>query len=93
MKMNQSTKESQIASIETTSSDALAAQVVLYRAVGLSKDIAMLCMAELVKREKDGDDFDYESFIEKHLADIPKPKNTEYLKLIKGIKNNMEVKK
>lgn len=91
--MNQQNKDKQIASIATTPSDALAAQVVLYRAVGLNKDIAMLCMAELVKRRNIGDEFDYESFISSHLETMPKPKNMDYLKLIKGMKNNMENKK
>ena len=55
------------------SPDVLAAQVVIYKALGLRRQLAIKCMEELMKRKLAGNDFDYDSFVEKELAAFPKP--------------------
>lgn len=54
------------------SSQALAAHIVAYRALGMDKDVATLCMMELATRRKNGSDFDFEKFVDEELAKIPK---------------------
>lgn len=72
-------------------SPALAAQVVVYRSLGLNKETAMLCMAELDRRRLAGDQFDFSFFIEEELKKIPKGTNsnsnivTQALSLIKNV--------
>lgn len=61
-------------SIKKAESKDLAAQVVIYRALKLRKEIATLCMQELALRRKNGEDFDYESWIDEKVAELPKPK-------------------
>jgi hypothetical protein len=85
-------KESQMASIKTSPSDALAAHVVVYRALKINKDIAIACMKELAKRKEEGDDFDYETYIEEKLAEVPKPQKMNYVQLIREMQNNFEKK-
>lgn len=53
------------------SSERLAAQVVLYKTLGLQKDLALICMAELSRRRGLGEDFDFETFIEQEIKKIP----------------------
>jgi hypothetical protein len=50
----------------------LAAYVVIYRALGINKELALLCMQQLCKRRSDGDSFEYEGFIEDELAKFPR---------------------
>jgi len=57
-------------------SDVLAAQVVIYRALQLNKDRAIASMEELARRKKNGETFDYESYIKTELAKFPNIKNT-----------------
>lgn len=85
-------KESQMASIKTSSSETLAAHVVVYRALKMNKDIAIACMEELAKRKSEGDSFDFDSYIETELAKIPKPQSMNYSKLISGMQNNFQKK-
>lgn len=58
--------------LEQAQSEALAAHVVLYKVLGLYKDSALACMAELARRRKNGEDFDYENFIEVEIKKLPK---------------------
>jgi len=85
-------KESQMASIKTSPSDTLAAHVVVYRALKINKDIAIACMEELAKRKEDGDDFDFEAYIDTELAKVPKSQSMNYAKLIREMQNNFEKK-
>jgi hypothetical protein len=62
--------------IPSMSMDALAANVVVYKALGLYKDFAIKCMEELARRKNQGDTFDYEKFIEEELKKIPNFKDT-----------------
>ena len=54
------------------SSDTLAAQVVVYKALGINKELAIQCMKELAVRRENGDLFEYEKYIETEVAKIPK---------------------
>lgn len=63
--------------ISQASSDTLAARVVVYRSLGIGKDLAVQCMSELVRRRANGDQFDYEAYIESETAKIPKVNITE----------------
>lgn len=81
-------------SMATASPEFLAAQVVVYRSLGMNKDFAISCMAELSRRkEEDGEEFDYETFIEEQLAEIPKPSGIDYVKISKDMQNGLKVKK
>ena len=79
---------SKILSIGFSTSEALAAHVVLYRALNIDRELALLCMEELSKRRKFGYDFDYESFIEDELEKIPKMRNINLPEIGKKIMNN-----
>ncbi len=81
-------EERQMASISTSTSKTLAAHVIVYRALGMNKDIAIACMQELAKRKNDGDDFDFEDFIDNELKKIPKQKNTDYAQVIRDMYQN-----
>ncbi len=51
--------------IEEQTSQALAAKVVSYRILNLNKEAAIEAMQELSRREANGDNFDYDSYINK----------------------------
>lgn len=59
--------------IKNFSSKALAAHVVVYRLLGLNKDLATKCMIELSNRKAAGDEFDYDAYITDELKKSPKP--------------------
>jgi hypothetical protein len=58
--------------IHTYSSDKLCEMIVCDRYFGCYKEIAIFCMEELAKRRINGDQFDFESHIEKSLSEMPK---------------------
>jgi hypothetical protein len=58
--------------LEKNKSEDLAAQIVAYRALGINKDVALKCMEELSNRRKNGDDFNFEEYIELELKKITK---------------------
>jgi hypothetical protein len=60
--------------IKSAAPEALAANVVAYRLIGLNKSLALACMNELVSRREAGDEFDYENYIEEKMkVDLPAP--------------------
>jgi hypothetical protein len=59
--------------ISTIDSKSLAAYVVLYRTLGMHKDLSVLCMQELCLRRNNGDNFEYEKFIDEEISKVPKP--------------------
>ena len=72
--------------LKRPSSEALAAMVVAYRSLGLFKDQAKEAMSELAKRQDEGDDFDYESFISQKMKDVPKSEiNPEISKFLSSL--------
>ena len=90
---NRLIKEKQLASIESSPSKSLAAYVVAYRALGIGKDIAVACMGELAKRKADGDEFDFESYIEQEVSKIPQPNGVDYAKIIRGMQKDIVKKR
>lgn len=70
-----------------TSSESLAAQIVVYRSLGLNKKLAIACMQELSARRKAGDTFEYEKFIEEELKKIPKSNSMDLTKITKDIQS------
>ena len=78
------------AAIPTAASANLAAYVVIYKSLGMDKDFAILCMEELAKRRAEGENFDYEGFIEREVAKIPKIETIDMLKISRGIMGNLD---
>lgn len=70
------------------SSDALAAHIVLYKALGMNKLTAISCMQELGRRRQLEEDFDYESFIEIESSKIPNIQNFN----ISSLQNLLNIK-
>lgn len=62
-------------SFDHVGSDVLALHVVAYKVLGLNKDLAMRCMAELGKRRQEQiENFDFEAFIDKKVAELNQKK-------------------
>lgn len=57
--------------IPTFSSDKLCQFVICHRYLNYSKDLSILAMEELAKRRINGDNFDFESYIDKCLSELP----------------------
>lgn len=73
--------------IKKSSSKALAARIVVYRSLGIDKEDSLLCMKELAARRAEGEDFDYESFIEEELKKMPKSEKKMNLNnILKSVK-------
>lgn len=70
-------------------SKVLAAQVVVYRTLGINKDLAKACMEELAARRKNGEEFNYEDYIDEKVAEIPQMKNTNFLKITQDIQKQV----
>lgn len=51
----------------------LAGYVVVYRLLKIYRERSEACMIELMNRRSNGDDFDFESYIENELKEAPKP--------------------
>jgi len=66
-------KEVKIISISERESKALAATVVAHRAIGFCKQEAVAAMEELLVRKINGDTFDYNSYIEEKIKEMPEP--------------------
>ena len=71
--------------------EALAAQVVVYRAFGLHHDTAKHCMSELLRRQQAGSVFDFEIYIEEQRKLLPQTESKtnvleSSLKLIASLK-------
>lgn len=72
--------------ISERSSKTLAAQIVAFRVLGLNKEDAILAMEELHKRKINGDDFDYNKYIDDKIKETPQPNaninNSDLLKKV-----------
>ena len=74
--------------IKAANSKSLAVWVVVYRTLGVYKDLSIKCMKELARRRKeDNDQFNYESFIDEEVKKFPKPQKMDFMGIIKTIKN------
>lgn len=63
-------------------SEALAAQVVAYKTLGINKKMAMMCMKELSRRRIElGEDFDFEGYIETEMKKIPEIPKIDFAKI------------
>lgn len=60
-----------ITHIGTYHSERLCETIITFRVLGLFKEDALACMYELIHRRNLGDDFDYETFIETKIKEIP----------------------
>jgi len=58
--------------LPTYTSEKLCEMIVCDRYFGCYKDIAIMCMEELAARRAAGDQYDFETHIDKSLADMPK---------------------
>ena len=72
-------------------SETLAAIVVAYRILGISKSEAAEAMSVLAQRKADGDEFDYEKFIADHVAKAPKIDHTKTFQTIKELFSNLKI--
>lgn len=79
-----------ILSIGKITSEVLAAHIVAYRAVGAEKIFATVAMLELARRRQLGEDFDFETFIDAKLAEMPKIQPLDIVGLSKGMKTNIQ---
>ena len=59
-------EEELIRAIGSAQSNVLAAYVVLYRSLGMFKNVAIACMEELARRRSVGENFDYETWWFRH---------------------------
>ncbi len=58
--------------IQDIDSKALAANIVVYRLLGINKELSIKSMEELLRRKIElSDSFDYETYINKELKDSP----------------------
>ena len=74
--------------LSAANSKALAVQVIYFRLLGMRKELAKLCMAELERRKNLGDDFNYVKFIDEELNKSPQPKlNKKDQSLLKTLFN------
>jgi len=85
--MNEFIKLSRNICLYFSTSETLAAYVVMYKSLNINKELALKCMKELVKRREFGENFDYEAYIEKHLKEIPKMKGTNIAAIGKSVMN------
>jgi hypothetical protein len=83
------TERELIEDVPKADSKVLAAQVVVYRTLGINKALAKACMVELAIRRGNGDDFEYEDFIDEKVAGIPKMQNTNLLKITQSIQSQV----
>lgn len=64
-------KLSEIKSLDTFASKKLCDIIVCYRYLGMNKDLAINCMEELGKRRLNGDKFEFETYIDNAMKDMP----------------------
>ena len=72
---------SRLISVGFSTSESLAAHVVVYRTLGLDKELAQVCMKELARRRTLGEEYNYETYIEEKIKEIPKPKGVDFKSL------------
>ena len=86
-------RTSRLLSVPGTPDKSLAAVVVVYRTLGIDKELSILCMHELAKRRQMGSQFDYEAFIVEELSKMPKRQDMNLVKISqdihKGISDNI----
>ena len=90
-------KTSRLLSVPFTIAEDLAACVVVYRTLGIDKELAKTCMQELAKRRQGGLDFDYEAYIDSAIEQMPKRQDMNLIQISKdihkGVANNLKIGK
>ncbi|KKN67662.1 hypothetical protein LCGC14_0459210 [marine sediment metagenome] len=76
--------------IGSCTSEMLATYVIIYKTLNMDKEMALLSMKELAIRREQGDDFDYETFIEEEIKKIPKMRNLNLPEMGKSIMSGRE---
>lgn len=72
--------------IKKAGSKNLAGYVVVYRSLGIYKELSIKCMQELMDRRVGGDEFNFEEYIEEQLKNIPKPNDLKNISsILKGL--------
>jgi hypothetical protein len=72
--------------IKAARSTNLAGYIVTYRLLGLYKELSIKCMEELLNRRMNGDNFNFEEYIEDQLKNSPKPNNLPNIQnILKGL--------
>lgn len=62
-----------MSNIKEHTSESLAAKVVCYRVLKINKEAAKEAMIELESRKINGDEFDYKSYINQKIKEMPSP--------------------
>jgi len=70
------------------SSEALCAHVVVYKFLGINRDMAVKCMQEIALRKSNGDSFDYDGFISSEISKLPKPQEINHNSLLSVFNSN-----
>ncbi len=78
--------------LENINNKVLAAQVVIYKTLGINRPLAIQCLTELERRKNQGDEFDFESFINSEVKKIPIMPESN-LNLISQLMNEIKGKK
>ncbi len=72
-------------------SEKLADLIITYRYIGLYKELSISAMEELSKRRTAGDSFEFESYIDKELKELPalnfNIKDLDIFQVFRGFKN------
>jgi hypothetical protein len=77
---------------KSADSKTLAAQIVLFKTLGVGKENAVKCMEELSFRRTNGDDFQFENWIEEEVKKVPKTTNSNFSSMLK-LENLMKMVK
>lgn len=74
-------KVSRLLSVGFSTSESLASHIVVYKTLGIDRELAQVCMKELARRRNLGENFDYEQFIEDKIKEIPKMQGLDFTSL------------
>lgn len=78
-------------SLDNESSENLAARIVVFRKLGINKDDSKKAMIILHKRKLQGDDFDYNSYIESKISEFDAVEKKVDISTVKNMLVNMEI--
>ncbi len=78
--------------ISKANSEFLAVGVITYKTLGINKEFALACMQELATRRKNGEDFNYEDYIDEEIKKFPTRNDTDFIKVSKSLLNKSKIK-
>ncbi len=76
--------EDELKNISSAHSKILAGYVIVYRIFHVFKERSQFCMIELMNRRNNGDDFNFEEYIENEVNGMPKPTDLKSIGKILG---------